>query len=167
MSRTSLIRPRRHRAVSDRPATRHAPPPQSSFRSQSPPFNPHYKRCPKAQRLRLRSDQSSSRPLPAMEGSRTNHGLPFPRNPCQVRAPLTRRIRLAPSGDAPEHGVMSAPSGHSAPSGLPRPSPCWRVRTVGRAPTQNQRTILGGFHRRHHRRSPVYERRSRVHAPIP
>ena len=107
MSRYSHHRPRRNRAVWDRPApgTRLLPNPHSLTVSQ---LNPHYKRCPKAERLRLRSDQSSFRPVPV-----TGYGR-FPdknwhalsKGPCQVRAPLTRRIILALSGDAHEHGVM-------------------------------------------------------------
>ena len=72
----------------------------------SPPhLNSHYKRCPKAQRLRLRSDQSPSRPLHGRSPDKSRHALST--GHCQVRAPLTRRIRFASSGDALEHGVMS------------------------------------------------------------
>ena len=101
MSRTSLIRPRRPRAVSNRPATgtRLLPNPHSP--------SPHYKRCPKAQRLRLRSDQSPSRPRYGRSPDKLRHALS--RGPCQVRAPLTRRIPFAASGDAPEHGVIVLP----------------------------------------------------------
>ena len=62
MRRNSLHRPRRPRAVSDRPApgTRLLPYP---FPSTIPLHFPHYKRCPKAHRLRLRSDQSLSLPV--------------------------------------------------------------------------------------------------------
>ena len=106
MSRTSLHRPRRTRTVWDRPAT--------GTRLLTYPFPPnvplhlpHYKRCPKAHRLRLRSDQSLSPPVHV-----TGHGR-FPdifrqalsKGPCQVRAALTRRTTLALSGDAHEHGV--------------------------------------------------------------
>ena len=100
MSRTRLIRPRRPRAVSDRPAndTRLLPIPHS--------LNPHYKRCSKAERLRLRSDQSTSLPVPVSYGRFPDKNrLALSKGPCQVRAPLTRRIILAPSGDAHEHGV--------------------------------------------------------------
>ena len=167
MSRISLHRPRHTRAVWDRPAigTRLLPNP---FPPTVPLHFPHYKRCPKAERLRLRSDQSLSPPVHVTGYGRfpDKKRLALSKGQCQVRAPLTRRIRFASSGDAPEHSVMSPPWAIAPPSGLPRPRPCRRVRTVGRAPTQNQRTIYG-FHRRHHRRTPVYERRSRVHAPIP
>ena len=98
---------RRYRAVWDRPATgtRLLPNPHSPTASQ---LNPHYTRCPKAERLRLRSDQSSFRPVPVTGYVRfpDKNWLTLSKGPCQVRAPLTRRIILAPSGDAHEHGVM-------------------------------------------------------------
>ena len=107
MSRIGLHRPRRPRAVWDRPATgtRLLPNPHSPTVSQ---LNPHYTRCPKADRLRLRSDQSSFRPFPVTGYGRfpDKNWLALSKGPCQVRAPLTRRIILAPSGDAHEHGVM-------------------------------------------------------------
>ena len=106
MSRTSLHRPRRSRAVWDRTATgtRLLPYP---FPPNVPLHFPHYKRCPKAHRLRLRSDQSLSPPVHV-----TGYGR-FPdifrqalsKGPCQVRAALNRRTTLALSGDAHEHGV--------------------------------------------------------------
>ena len=105
MSRTSLIRPRRPRAVCRRPAngTRLLPSP--------PHLNTHYKRCPKALRLRLRSDQSTSLPVYVTGYGRSpdKNWLALSRGHCQVRAPLTRRIPFAASGDAPEHGVMVLP----------------------------------------------------------
>ena len=106
MSRTSLHRPRRPRAVWDRPATgtRLSPYP---FPPTIPHLNTHYKRCPKALRLRLRSDQSTSRPLYGRSPDKSRR--PLSKGHCQVRAPLTRRIRFASSGDAPEHSVMSLP----------------------------------------------------------
>ena len=80
----------------------------------SPPhLNSHYKRCPKALRLRLRSDQSPSRPLYGRSPDKSRHSLS--KGHCQVRAPLTRRIRFASSGDAPEHGVMSLPRAIAPP----------------------------------------------------
>ena len=98
MSRISLHRPRRPRAVWDRLAndTRLLPNPHS--------LNPYYKRCPKAERLRLSSDQSTS--LPQHGRFPDKKRLALSKGQCQVRAPLTRRIILAPSGDADEHGVM-------------------------------------------------------------
>ncbi len=102
MSRTSLHTPRRNRAVWDRSAT--------DTRLLTYPFPPtvplhfpHFKRCPRAQRLRPGSDQ----PL-----FRSQHGrfpdkkrLALSKGSCQVRAALNRRTTLAPSGDAHEHGV--------------------------------------------------------------
>ena len=106
MSRTSLYRPRRPRAVSHRPAAdTHLLP--SLFSSNILHLNPHYKRCPKALRLRLRSDQSPSRPLHGRSPDKSR--LALSKGHCQVRAPLTRRKGIAASGDAPEHGVMSLP----------------------------------------------------------
>ena len=106
MSRTGLHRPRHSRAVCHRsaPGMRLLPNP---FPPPIPHFNPHYKRCPKALRLRLRSDQSPSRPLHGRFPDKSRHALS--KDHCQVRAPLTRRIRFASSGDAPEHSVMSPP----------------------------------------------------------
>ena len=146
MSRTSLYRPRRHRAVCHRPATgtRLLPTPHSRLNhslgwgiplalsrvegsqerngrsllpSPFPPITPHldshYKRCPKALRLRLSSDQSPSRPQHGRSPDKSRHSLS--KGHCQVRAPLTRRIRLAPSGDAPEHGVIVLPRAIAPP----------------------------------------------------
>ena len=106
MSRTSLHRPRHTRAVCHRPATgtRLLP---SPFPPTILHINTHYKRCPKAHRLRLRSDQSPSRPLYGRSPDKSRHALS--KDHCQVRAPLTRRIRFASSGDALEHSVMSPP----------------------------------------------------------
>ncbi len=143
MSRTSLHRPRRPRAVRDRPATdtrllpipyprldhslgwgiplalrrvEACPEPRRRGSQErngrghlpSPPHpNSHYKRCPKALRLRLRSDQSPSRPPYGRFPDKSWH--PLSRGHRQVRAPLTRRKGFAPSGDAPEHGVIVLP----------------------------------------------------------
>ena len=106
MSRISLHRPRHTRAVWLRPATdtRLLP---SPFPPTIPHLNTHYKRCPKALRLRLRSDQSPSRPLHGRFPDKNR--LALSKGQCQVRAPLTRRIRFASSGDALEHSVMSPP----------------------------------------------------------
>ena len=135
MSRTSLHRPRRPRAACHRPATdtRLLPSPHSRLDHSlgwgiplalsgvegsqernrrgllpSPPhLNSHYKRCPKALRLCLRSDQSPSRPLYGRSPDKSRH--PLSKGHRQVRAPLIRRIRFASSGDALEHSVMSPP----------------------------------------------------------
>ena len=107
MSRMAHTSARRHRAVWDRPAhgTRLLPHP---FPPIVPLHTPHYKRCPKAQCLSLRSDQSLSLPVHVTGYGRSldknRHALS--KGPCQVRAALTRRTTLAPPGDAIEHGVM-------------------------------------------------------------
>ena len=114
MSRTSLHRPDRPRAVSDRPApdTRLLPTPFPL----SPHLNPHYKRCLQAERLCLRSDQPLLRPVPVTGYGRfpdkNQHALS--KDPCQVRAPLIGRFGFATSGDALEHSVMLLP-GASVP----------------------------------------------------
>ena len=110
MSRTSLHRPRRPRVVWDRPATG-----TRLFTCPFPPniplHFPHYKRCPKAHRLRLSSDQSL---FPTVHV--TGYGrfpdkkrLALSKGQCQVRAALTRRTTLALSGGAHEHGVKLLP----------------------------------------------------------
>ena len=73
MSRNSLHRPRRNRAVWNCPATytRLLPNPYSPC----PHLNTHYKRCPRAERLRLPSDQSSSRPLHGRSPDKSRHAL--------------------------------------------------------------------------------------------
>ena len=116
MSRTSLHTPRPPRAVWDRPTTGTRLLPYSF-----PPYFPHYKRCPKAHRLRLRSDQSLSPQVHV-----TRHGrfpdkkrLALSKGQCQVRAALTRRIRFASSGDALEHSVMSPPWAIAPPPDSP------------------------------------------------
>ena len=106
MSRTSLHRPRRNRAVWHRTAsgTRLFTCP---FPPNIPLHFPHYKRCPKAQCLSLRSDQSLFPPVYVTGYGRSpdkkRHALS--KGPCQVRAALTRRNTLALSGDAHEHGL--------------------------------------------------------------
>ena len=110
MSHASLHRPRRPRVVWDRPATG-----TRLFTCPFPPNIPlpfpHYKRCPKAHRLRLSSDQSL---FPTVHVTR--HGrfpdknwLALSKGQCQVRAALTRRTTLALSGGAHEHGVKLLP----------------------------------------------------------
>ena len=136
MSRIALTRPRRNRAVWDRPATdtRLLPTPHSrldhSLRrgiplalsrvegSQerngwgllpSPPQHTnHYKRCLQAERLRPGSDQSLSLPVYVTGHGRSpdKNRLALSKGSCQVRAALNRRIRFASSGDAHEHGVI-------------------------------------------------------------
>ena len=108
MSRTSLHRPRRNRAVWHRPATG-----TRLFTCPFPPTIPlhisHYKRCPRAHRLRLRlrSDQSLSPPVHVTGYGRfpDKKRLALSKGLCQVRAALTRLTTLALSGDAHEHGV--------------------------------------------------------------
>ena len=106
MSRTSLHRPRRPRVVWHRTAsgTRLFPCP---FPPNIPLHIPHYKRCPKAHRLRLSSDQSL---FPTVHV--TGYGrfpdkkrLTLSKGQCQVRAALTQRTTLALSGGAHEHSV--------------------------------------------------------------
>ena len=151
MSRTSLHRPRRYRAVSDRPATgtRLFPCP---FPPTTPPTLPPLQALPKGP-IAYASAAINHRPAPCRLWK-----VPGQKPACPFQGPLPsarpthpahpfRLLRRRPG--AQRH---VAPSGHSAPSGLPRPRPCRPVRTVGPPPTQNQRTIFG-FHRRHHRRT--------------
>ncbi len=111
MSRISLTSNRHTRAVWDRPAT------DTRLLPSPPHLNTHYKRCPKALRLRLRSDQSPSRPLHGRSPDKSRHTLS--KGHCQVRTPLTRRIRFASSGDASEYGVMSPPWAIAPPPDSP------------------------------------------------
>ncbi len=97
MSRTGLHKPRLSRAVSHRPA-----PDTRLLPSPSLP-NTHIKRCPKAQRLNLRSDLSPSRPMQGRFPDKSRHA-PY-KGHSRVSAPLTWRNGIAPSGDALEHGV--------------------------------------------------------------
>ena len=102
MSRTGLHRPRRTRAASPRPA-----PDTRLLFTLFPPhilhLNTHNKRCPKALRLDLRSDQSPPRPSNGRFPDKSRQALL--EGNCQVSAPLIGRNGFAPSGDAPEHGV--------------------------------------------------------------
>ena len=107
MSRTGLHQAPSHPSGMPPPGHRHAPLFPAPFHPPSFIINTHYKRCPKAHRLRLRSDQSPSRPLYGRSPDKSRHALS--KGHCQVRAPLTRRIRFASSGDALEHSVMSPP----------------------------------------------------------
>ena len=127
MSRTSLHRPRRNRAVWHRTA--------SGTRLFTCPFPPtvplhisHYKRCPRAHRLRLRSDQSLSPPVHVTGYGRfpdkKRHALS--KGPCQVRAALTRRTTLALSA-TPTSTASSCSPGPSCPEtppSLPSERPC-------------------------------------------
>ena len=96
MSRTSLHRPRRPRAVWDRTATdtRLLPYP---FPPTIPHLNTHYKRCPKAHRLRLRSDQSLSLPVYVTGNGRFPDivRLALSKGNCRIGAPLTGRSGFA------------------------------------------------------------------------
>ena len=153
MSRTGLHRPRRTRTASRRPA------PDTRLLSGSSPTsilhpNTHNKRCPKAQRLVLRSDQSPPRPSNGRFPDKSRHARC--KGNCQVSAPLIGRNGFAPSGDAQEHGVMllywaTAPfsdspgihlAGGSEQSDNPRlkinaPSMDSTVVTTGEFPTTN------------------------------
>ena len=100
MRRTSpMTMPRTSKAVRDRSGVQARLLP-NPFPPVALQLNTHNKRCPKAQRLSLRSDLS------------TPHGR-FPdksrqalsKSPCQVSAPLNGRKAIAASGDATEHGV--------------------------------------------------------------
>ena len=127
MSRTSLHRPRRNRAVWHRTA--------SGTRLFTCPFPPtvplhisHYKRCPRAHRLHLRSDQSLSPPVHVTGYGRVpdkkRHAIS--KGPCQVRAALTRRTTLALSA-TPTSTASSCSPGPSCPEtppSLPSERPC-------------------------------------------
>ena len=94
----ACILARRTRSEWDRPAT--------DTRLLPIPFphpNTHNKRCPKAQRLDLRSDQSPSRPMNGRFPDKSRQAL-YKRS-CHVSAPPIGRNGIAPSGDAQEHGV--------------------------------------------------------------
>ena len=107
MSRTSLHRPRRNRAVWDRPATgtRLFPCP---FPPTVPLHFPHYKRCPKAHRLRLRSDQSLSLPV---------HVTGYGRSPDIVRLALSKGNCQDSAPLSP--GAVDPPSAHPRSPNIP------------------------------------------------
>ena len=96
MSRTSLHTPRPPRAVWLRPATgtRLLPYP---FPPTIPLHFPHYKRCPKAHRLRLRSDQSLSLPVYVTGYGRSPDivRLALSKGNCRIGVPLTGRSGFA------------------------------------------------------------------------
>ena len=139
MSRTSLHRPRPPRAVWLRPATG-----TRLFPCPFPPTVPlhisHYKRCPRAHRLRLRSDQSLSPPGPCdrlwkVPGQKT--ASPFPR--------------------------ANAKCALHSPGAPPSPS---RRRPRARRQVAHQGHRAQRLHRRCPRRGHATRRRQRVHAPI-
>ena len=79
------------------PGPRHAPPPRL-LSLPHPVLHPntHYKRCPKAQRLGLRSDQSPPRPLQGRSPDKSRHALiqgPLPGARPTHRAQRFRPVR--------------------------------------------------------------------------
>ena len=144
MSRISLIRPRRHRAVCHRPAndTRLLP---SPFPLTILHINTHYKRCSKGPRPSP-SQRSIAVPVPAWKVPGQITARPFPgllpsARPTHPAHPF-RLLRRRPG--ARRH---VAPLGHSAPSGRAltgRLRPCRRSRnSLDRAPTQGHRSPFG------------------------
>ena len=92
MSRNSLhTGNRRTPAVWDRSAHRHAPHTPTPFHPPSHLHIPHYKRCPKAHRLRFRSDQSPSLPVHVTGYGRSQDivRLALSKGNCRIGAPLT------------------------------------------------------------------------------
>ena len=59
-----------------------------------PQHNTHYKRCPRAERLRLRSDQSSSRPLHGRSPDKSRHAL-LQGSRLRISAPVEGHTYLA------------------------------------------------------------------------
>ena len=96
MSRTSLHRPRRNRAVWNCPATgtRLLPNPYSPC----PHLNTHYKRCPRAERLHPGSDQPMSRPVT---------GTGYGRFPDKSRHALLQGSRLPISAPVEGHTYVA------------------------------------------------------------
>ena len=145
MSRTSLHRPRRPRVVWDRPATGTrlftCPfPPNIPLHSNIPLHFPHYKRCPKAHRLRLRSDQSLSSQVHV-----TRHG----------RFPDKNRHR--PFQEPMPSARCTHPAHHLRPLGR---------RPRARRQVAHQGHCAQRLHPRSLRRGHATQRRQRVHAPI-
>ena len=139
MSRTSLHRPRRPRVVWHRTA--------SGTRLFTCPFPPtvplhipHYKRCPKAHRLCLRSDQSLSPPGPRDRLWK----VPGQKTACPFQGPM-------PSARC------THPAHHPRPLGR---------RPRARRHTAQQGHRAQRLHRRSLRRGHATRRRHRVHAPI-
>ena len=173
MSRTSLHRPRRPRVVWDRPATgtRLFTCP---FPPTVPPHIPHYKRCPKAHRLRLRSDQSLSLPVYVTGYGRSPDivRLALFKGNCRIGAPLTaqwirpRRIQGAQISRAQAKGHHALAGLHRRPS---RRSPFTRRRQSVTAPTTppsgRAQFPLTGLHRRSLRRGHATQRRHRSPRP--
>ena len=174
MSRTSLHRPRRPRVVWDRPATgtRLFPCP---FPPNAPLHFPHYKRCPKAHRLRLRSDQSLSRPVHVTGYGRVpGHcpACPFQRQ-LPDRRPSHRAQWIRPRRIQGAQISRAQAKGHHALAGLHRrPSrrtPFTRRRQSVTAPTTppsgRAQFPLTGLHRRSPRRGHATQRRQRSPRP--
>ena len=116
MSRTSLHRPRPPRAVWLRSAT------DTRLLPTLSQHTTNYKRCPKAHRLRLHSDQSLSPPVYVTGYGRSPDivRLALFKGNCRICAPLTRRTTPAHStgeADRPHYTGLSpgaiAPPAHS------------------------------------------------------
>ena len=120
MSRTSLHRPRRHPSGMAPPGHRHAPL-SLPLSTQRPPTHPPLQALPQGP-----SPPPPQRSITVPPGPRDRlwkipgqNRLALSKGPCQVRAPLTRRIRFASSGDALEHSVMSPPWAIAPPPDSP------------------------------------------------
>ena len=108
MSRISLHRPRHTRAVwTARPPTRASFP--APFHPPSPISTPTTSAAPRP--IASAPAAINHRPprSPCYGRFPDKNRLALSKGHCQVRAPLTRRIRFASSGDALEHSVMSPP----------------------------------------------------------
>ena len=168
MSRTSLHRPRRPRVVWDRPATgtRLLPCPFPSI--------PHYKRCPKAHRLRLRSDLTVPPGLRDRLWKVPGHcpACPFQRQ-LPDRRPSHRAQWIRPRRIQGAQISRAQAKGHHALAGLHRrPSrrtPFTRRRQSVTAPTTppsgRAQFPLTGLHRRSLRRGHATQRRHRSPRP--
>ena len=175
MSRTSLHRPRRPRVVWDRPATgtRLLPCP---FPPNIPLHFPHYKRCPKAHRLRLSSDQSLSPPVYVTGYGRSPDivRLALSKGNCRIGAPLTGRsgsalgaskepkypgLRLRAITPLQDYTVV--PLGEPLSPGDGSQSPLPPPLRVAERNSPSPR-----LHRRSLRRGHATQRRHRSHTPI-
>ena len=145
------------------PGPRHAPPRLLSLSTPRPAPQHPQQALPKGPASRP-SQRSITAPPPKWKvpGQITARPLGGPPG----ERPTNRAQRYRPVRRRPGARRNAAPPGHSALLGLPRHRLCRPVRAVGGCPTQNKQTIYG-FHRRHHRQVPVYERRSRVLALTP